>query len=345
MLLKTTTKNLTNLKFLLTLALETSCDETGVAFVQSQSPTQHKIWVNLVSSQVKIHKKYGGVVPSLAARQHVKNLPVLLEECFKKMKKSKPGFKLEEISQIAYTQRPGLEIALLIGAHTARALGYIWGKPLAPVNHIKAHIWSVLLRKHNSQKIKFPAVCLVVSGGHTQLWLLQSFKKMKILGQTKDDAAGEAFDKVGRLLGLSYPGGPAIEKKAKKGNPQVFAFPRPMIDSGDYNFSFSGLKTAVLYTIRKLRTKNKKDIADLAASFQQAVIDVLVSKTLKAAQDFKARTVMLTGGVAANQSLRKTFQDKLKKGPLHLTCLLPPTAFSTDNAAMVGIAANIQKLA
>ncbi|NQU83569.1 MAG: tRNA (adenosine(37)-N6)-threonylcarbamoyltransferase complex transferase subunit TsaD, partial [Parcubacteria group bacterium] len=277
----------------------------------------------------------GGVVPEVAARKHVENImPVLLESL------SDAKIKKEDIDVVAVTNGPGLATSLLVGVETARILSFGLNKKLVAVNHIEAHILSNML---SNPKIKFPALCLVVSGGHTQLVLIKDFGKYKIIGETVDDAVGECFDKVAKILGLGYPGGPIISKIAEKGNPEKFDLPRPMLRSGDFNFSFSGLKTAVLYLAKKLagqdvRKKEKvllkpSTIKDIAASFQQAAVDVLVEKTTRAAEKYKVKTVMLAGGVSANKKLREQL-----KSSSPVNCVLPDIKYSTDNAAMIAVA-------
>ncbi len=326
---------------MITLAIETSCDETGVAVVESNADYRHKVLTNTTATQLKTHAPYGGVVPTLAAREHTKNLPVVTEKTLNTFFESK---KTKEIDRIAYTNEPGLPPALLSGRIFAKSLGLAWNKPALPVNHMDGHLYSFLLDPTLEDKDDiFPMVALIVSGGHTQLYVLEDLRTKRILGQTTDDAAGEAFDKVGRLLGLPYPGGPAIEKASEKGDPQAFAFPRPMLDKANYDFSFAGLKTAVLYTVRELEKDNKaiknKLQADLAASFQEAVLDVLVKKTSRATHEFSASSVVLAGGVAANKTLRSRLQKELEQLAPQPHFFIPPFEFCTDNASMIGVAA------
>ena len=333
------------------LAIETSCDDTCVTIVkvknQKSKVKSFDVLSNVVSSQIEIHQKYGGVYPSLAKREHQKNLPIIIKKVLKKAKK---------IDLIAVTVGPGLEPCLWTGVNFAKKLAEEWNLPIVPVNHIEAHILINFIKKFQVLSFKFqeifPAVCLVVSGGHTQLILMQDFGKYKILGETRDDAAGECFDKVARILGLGYPGGPAIAKEASKnplrpvldGNfrrgrasPKL---PRPMLHQKNYDFSFSGLKTAVLYKVKNLRNRvPKKELGSLAKEVQQAIIDVLIKKTLKAAKDFKAKTIILGGGVTANDELRKQFKFKIKNLKLKINFLVPPKNFCTDNAVMTAIAA------
>ncbi|MFA6255399.1 MAG: tRNA (adenosine(37)-N6)-threonylcarbamoyltransferase complex transferase subunit TsaD [Patescibacteria group bacterium] len=324
---------------LIILGIESSCDETAAALVQKRGSI-FKILSSVVSSQIEIHKKYGGVVPEVAARNHILNIIPVIDQALVEAK-VKPG----QIDKIAVTTGPGLITSLLIGVETAKTLAYTWQKPICSINHLKAHLYANWL---SNQPIKFPALALIVSGGHTELILMKNEKSLKKIGQTLDDAAGEAFDKVAQLLNIGYPGGPIISQLAKKGNTQAFNFARPMINSSDFNFSFSGLKTSVLYTIQKLRVQssefraaNSKLKADLCASFQQAAVDVLVAKTFKAAKYYQAKTVMLSGGVAANSLLRESL--KLKAQSLKLNFLMPNINLCTDNAAMIAAAATFEK--
>ncbi|MBU1179031.1 tRNA (adenosine(37)-N6)-threonylcarbamoyltransferase complex transferase subunit TsaD [Patescibacteria group bacterium] len=324
------------------LAIETSCDETAIS-VLSADKKEFKILSNVISSQVKIHAEWGGVVPSLAKREHLKNLPVVLKKALARAKIKKPEKK---INLIAVTQGPGLEPALWTGINFAEELAKKWSKPLIPINHMEGHFFSVFLknRKEGEQeipKLEFPVLALLVSGGHTELILVKDWLKYKILGQTRDDAAGEAFDKVAKMMNLGYPGGPIISRLANvRSSTSNIELPRPMINSKDYDFSFSGLKTAVLYTLKKFPVANYKLLAPgICREFQQAVIDVLISKTIRAAKEYKAKTIIVAGGVAANKELRKQFGRKIKKELPITNYLLPITKFSGDNAAMIALAA------
>jgi N6-L-threonylcarbamoyladenine synthase len=317
------------------LAIETSCDETGVALLEATgTATSPKLTVleNFVASQIKIHQPFGGVVPNIAKREHIKNLPLL----FNKLQKKYPKLKFD---LIAVTVGPGLEPALWTGITFAQALAKEYRVPLVGANHLEGHLYSFLLsaaaRKKSSSTAKkiFPAIALIVSGGHTIILKLDSFSKWKRLGETRDDAAGEAFDKVARLLGLPYPGGPEIEKLARQGDPHAIAFPRPMLHDKNYDFSFSGLKTSVLYYMRDHADAN---IADVAASFQEAALDVLVQKTMRAAQEFGAQSVLLSGGVAANKALRKRLEKAAKK--IGCEFFVPDFKYNLDNGAMIGAA-------
>ncbi|MBZ9578050.1 tRNA (adenosine(37)-N6)-threonylcarbamoyltransferase complex transferase subunit TsaD [Patescibacteria group bacterium] len=322
------------------LSIETSCDDTCVAIIEAkgQRRPRFNILSNIVSSQVEIHKKWGGVYPTLAKREHQKNLPLVLEKALKKAKNPK-------IDLITVTVGPGLEPCLWVGVNFAKALANFWNLPIVPVNHIEAHIFANFIKEQKTKNKEqlFPAICLVVSGGHTQLILMKDFGKYKILGETRDDAAGECFDKVAKILGLEYPGGPAIAIEASRTNrgPSSVSLPRPMIKQKNYDFSFSGLKTAVLYNFKtqpqRIR-KSKKYIREMCKETQQAIIDVLVKKTIKAAKDYKAESIILGGGVSANKELRKQFQRRIQKEKLSFRFQVPSFKFCTDNAVMIGIA-------
>jgi N6-L-threonylcarbamoyladenine synthase len=334
---------------MLILGIETSCDETAVALIKA-GKNDFLVIDNLISSQVKIHAPFGGVVPNLAAREHLKNLPILLKKIFAT---NKIGSK--DIDLIAVTQGPGLIPALLIGADSAKALSYAWKKPLIGVHHIAGHIYANFVGKSSKLSgIDFPILALIVSGGHTELILMKKHMDFKIIGQTLDDAAGEAFDKVARIIGLEYPGGPAISAIADKFKISNFKFqkvkdaryqlPRPMIKSNNLDFSFSGLKTAVLYIIRDNPKiiKDKKMTAELCHEFQQAAIDVLIHKTIAAAKKYNPKTILLGGGVSANQELRKQLGDAIKRQMPNAKYRIPDTGYSIDNAAMIAVAGYFQ---
>ena len=317
------------------LAIETSCDETSASVLRGRN-NKLEVLSNVVSSQINIHKKYGGVVPEVAARHHVQNiLPVIMES----LDVAKVGPK--ELDLIAATGGPGLMTSLMIGVESAKTLSFAWQKPLLPINHMYSHIAANFLYN----KIKFPAICLVVSGGHSEIVLLKNYWQLKKIGQTVDDAAGEAFDKVAKLLNLGYPGGPIVSAQAEKflptANPKKgvkINLPRPMINSGDFNFSFSGLKTAVLYTVQKMSKREKEQrVPEICYEFQQAVIEVLVGKTVKAAKKFKAKSVLMAGGVAANKKLREGLRLAIEAEGLEF--FVPEFKLCTDNAAMVAIGA------
>jgi N6-L-threonylcarbamoyladenine synthase len=327
------------------LAIETSCDDTCVAIleIKGKKLPHFKILSDIVSSQVKIHAKYGGVYPFLAKREHQKNLPIVFKKVFKKAKKP-------DIDLIAVTVGPGLEPCLWVGVNFAKDLAKNLDIPLIPVNHIEAHILTNFINSNTRYKIQdtryiFPAICLVASGGHTQLILMHDFGKYKILGETRDDAAGECFDKAARILGLGYPGGPAIAKEATKLQTINYKLqtklPRPMIYQKNYDFSFSGLKTAVLYHSQNQTPKirrSKKYIQAMCREVQQSIIDVLIYKTLKAAKEYKARSIILGGGVTANSELRKQFEQRITKEVPNTKYIIPNTKYCTDNALMAAVA-------
>ncbi len=315
------------------LAIETSCDETAIAIVGCNK-IKFSILFEAVASQIKTHRSYGGVVPQLAKREHIKNLPVLFDSIRKQFK----------INSIAVTVGPGLEPCLWTGINFANDLAKKMDLPIVGINHLEGHIYSNWLNHKN--KIKFPAVVLIVSGGHTILlqmkkWspsLKASANQWKKLGETRDDAAGEAFDKVAKMLKLPYPGGPEVEKLALKGNLNAIQFPRPMINAKNYDFSFSGLKTAVLYYLRD-NPKFKKN--DVCSSFQKAAIDVLTAKTIRAAKEFQAKSILLCGGVACNQALRKRLEEESKK--IKAKFYAPEMKYNMDNAVMIAAAACLGK--
>ncbi len=347
------------------LSIETSCDDTAVALVDCKgtlrppprrgrraqgSKLRFEVLKNIVSSQIKIHRPFGGVVPSLAKREHIKNLPKILKTLNSK------SHILNSIDVVAVTVGPGLEPALWQGIEFAKNLAKKIKKPLIGVNHMEGHLYSNWLPHDSRKAIAFPAIALVVSGGHTILLKMTSLTKWKKLGETRDDAAGEAFDKVARMLGLPYPGGPEIAKLAEKGNAKAINFPRPMLKEKNYDFSFSGLKTAVLYYLRDAdlrwsalspRTsaaaaESDSAAADVAAAFQQAVAEVLISKTIRAAREFGAQSVLLCGGVSANKKLQSELKQAAKKISAEFFC--PSHEYNTDNAAMIAAAAYIQHL-
>ncbi len=330
------------------LAIETSCDETAAAvleFYNGGKWPKIKTLSSAVKSQISIHKAFGGVVPEAAARAHVKNIRPVVEKAL-----SASSCRLSAVSCIAVTTGPGLIPSLIIGVEFAKALSMATGKPVIPVNHMLGHLYSPFKDKMLRIKDFFPIISLIVSGGHTMLVLMRDEKNYRVLGQTVDDAAGEAFDKVAKLLKLPYPGGPEVAKLAEKGKPD-FEFPRPMVNSKNYDFSFSGLKTAVLYYLRDnvgagfSRPNPKTDEqalplqlkANICAAFQDAAVDVLVAKTVRAAKEFNAKSVSLSGGVAANQALRKKLKAESKK--LKAEFFVPPINLCADNAEMIGLAA------
>lgn len=309
------------------LAIETSCDETACAVVENG----RRLLASTVASQMDVHARYGGVYPEVASRQHILAILPVIEETLQRARLS-----LHEIDAIAVTRGPGLAGSLIVGLNTAKGLALGLDKPLIGVNHLEGHIYSAWLYppdKMDAPEPQFPLIALLVSGGHTEVNLMTGHLQIQRLGATLDDAAGEAFDKVARLLGLGYPGGPAIEQAAAGGSPTAFKFPRAWLE-GSYDFSFSGLKTAVLHTLQKLQQENRPlPLADLAASFQEAVVDVLYEKTMAAARRYGVREIVIGGGVSANQRLRQRFleQDEFQ---VHI----PPIQYCTDNAAMIGAA-------
>ncbi len=344
--------------FMRILSIETSCDETAMALVDAKGGIKNprfKLIKNLVASQIEVHKPFGGVVPNLAKREHLKNLPILFDQILKANR-----YKLKA-DLIAVTVGPGLEPALWTGINFARDLyrelktnNKKLTTKLIGVNHLEGHLYSSKLE--GTKKLEFPAAALIISGGHTILLSVKNMASWKKIGETVDDAVGECYDKTARLLNLSYPGGPEIEKLAKDGDPNAIQFPRPMIHQKNYDFSFSGLKTSVLYFFRenkneefvkKYKLSKKPDKiskADIAASFQQAVFDVLTAKTLRAVKKIKAKSLIIGGGVAANRSLQKEFKKKIKKENLKLNLFVPSPKFCTDNAAIIAAAGYVSFL-
>jgi len=358
------------------LGIETSCDETAVSIVEAKGDLKSlnfKVLGSAINSQIKIHEPYGGVVPNLAKREHQKNLPIVLEEALKKA-----VLDLSKIDLITVTVGPGLEPALWTGITFAEELGKKWNIPVIPANHMEGHIASVLLNKN--EQLNFPILALLISGGHTELIFLKSWLEKEKIGETQDDAVGEAFDKVARMLGLSYPGGPEISRLAEIARTKNInletKFPRPMMHSKDFNFSFSGLKTAVLYYLRKnhkqrpreqlserdwreseeiFQQKNtpvvREDLASdfftekllVAREFEDAVIEVLVSKTKVAIEKYWPKTLIIGGGVIANKALRENFL-KLKENYPELEILIPEKSLTTDNGTMIALAGFIEYL-
>ncbi|MFZ0547349.1 MAG: tRNA (adenosine(37)-N6)-threonylcarbamoyltransferase complex transferase subunit TsaD [Candidatus Promineifilaceae bacterium] len=305
------------------LAIETSCDETAAAVIEDGAT----ILSNIIASQTDLHAKYGGVFPEVASRKHVEVIQAVVDQA---MNTAHLGF--DDLDCIAVTRGPGLVGSLLVGVNMAKGLAVGSGKPILGVNHIEGHIYSLWLTER-AEEIEFPILTLVVSGGHTELYLMHDHLVYEHLGGTLDDAAGEAFDKVGRLLGLPYPGGPAIDKASEEGDPTAFKFPRAVLDDG-FNFSFSGLKTAVLRETKKYEA-NRLPVNDMAASFQAAVVDVLVAKTAAAAEEHQVTAVHIAGGVSANRALRKQMAESMD-----IPVRYPPFVLCTDNAAMIGAAAH-----
>lgn len=313
------------------LAIETSCDETSAAVVEFENGT-YAVRSNIVYSQVATHAKTGGIVPEVAAREHCVKIVPVVERALQKAHAAK-----RTIDAIAVTAGPGLITSLAVGVEAAQTLACLWNKPLIPVNHIEGHVAANWLA---NDLIRFPALCLVVSGGHTELLLMKKEGNYVCIGRTLDDAAGEAFDKVAKLLHLPYPGGPSIATLAVKGNPAACRLPRPMLSANNYDFSFAGIKTAVLYLVEgipgKPTQRERIGKADMAASFQQAVIDVLVGKTIRAAKQHGVKSVLLGGGVAANAELRKQLAGAVKRELPKTQYFQPALEYCTDNAAMIG---------
>lgn len=316
------------------LGIETSCDETALAIVSEKNDGTFEIEKHLLASQVLVHAKFGGVVPEVAAREHVIAIFPMLDQ----LGISKDG---KGIDVIAVTAGPGLVPALRIGVEFAKVLAWIWKKPLVGVNHLEGHIYSVWVNSITPSLChfpNFPALCLLVSGGHTELILMKDHGAYELIGMTRDDAAGEAFDKVAKLLGFGYPGGPIISKLAETGNPDAILFPRPMIESDDLDFSFSGLKTAVKREMAEMA--QKADMAkreDIAAAFQTAVVETLVTKTLRAVEKYQPKSVILSGGVSANKSLRNSMEQILQKQYPKISFHVPDLSLTGDNAIMIAI--------
>lgn len=309
------------------LGIETSCDETAAAVVEDGI----SVLSNVIASSVDLHSKTGGVVPEVAAREHIRQISPVVDQAMEDA-----GSNWDDIDAIAVTRAPGLVASLLVGVNTAQALSYIHKKPLIPIHHIAGHIYANFLGRE--KPIEFPILVLTVSGGHNELILLKGHHDFEQIGETLDDAAGEAFDKVARMLNLGYPGGPIISKKAEDGNPNAYKFPRAMLDKNNkYNFSFSGLKSAVLREIQNIKKADEQIICDLSASFQEAVVDVLSDKLVMAAEEFNPKEIHLAGGVSANQLLRQKVSEKLD-GDIPL--IYPENlVYCTDNAAMIAGAA------
>ncbi len=317
-----------NEKDITILAIETSCDETAASVVRNG----YEVLSNIVNSQIESHKRFGGVVPEVASRHHVENITMVIEEAL-----VEAHMTWEDIDAVAVTEGPGLIGALLVGINAAKALALAHSKPLIPVHHIAGHVYA----NHIEERLTFPMLALVISGGHTELVLMKDHMAFEVLGETRDDAVGEAYDKVARTIDLPYPGGPHVDRLAASGE-DVLEFPRPIMD--DYDFSFSGLKSAV---INKLHNLNQKGISynkeDVAASFQASVIDVLTTQTFKALEDYDIKQLLICGGVAANRGIRARMEMMCDSNDIKL--LIPPLNLCTDNAAMIGAAAYYQYIA
>lgn len=315
---------------MLILSIETSCDETSAAVIE----TGDTILSNVVASQINSHKRFGGVVPEIASRHHVEYITLIIEEA---MEEAYVTF--EDLDAVAVTEGPGLVGALLIGVNAAKAIAYAHNLPLIPVNHIAGHIYANQL----VQPLEFPLLSLVVSGGHTELIYMKEHGSFEIIGETRDDAAGEAYDKIGRVIGVPYPGGKHIDEMAQVGK-DTFNFPRAMIDEDNYDFSFSGLKSAFINKVHNAEQKGEElNREDLATSFQQAVVDVLVSKTIRAAKEYDVKQIILAGGVAANSGLRTGLSEAVETELTDVPLIIPPLSLCGDNAAMIGAAAFLEK--
>ncbi len=307
-------------KFSMILGVETSCDETSAAVISPR-----KVYSNIISSQA-VHVDFGGVVPELASRAHVRKIIPIVNEAL-----VEANVRLSDIKGLAVTHGPGLVGALLVGLNYVKGLALALNIPLVGVNHIEGHIYANFLE---GKSIPFPFICLVVSGGHTQIVLVRDHLEYRILGETRDDAVGEAFDKVAKILGLPYPGGPQIDQLAAQGNPDFIEFPRALLKSGQFDFSYSGLKTAVLNKINEMGEEQcRSSLNDICASFQKAAVEVLVKKTIEAARSFQVRHITLAGGVAANSLLRRWMTEDA--AAYHLNVIFPPQKYCTDNAAMI----------
>ncbi len=308
------------------MGIETSCDETAVAIIKNG----REIVANVVASQIESHKRFGGVVPEIASRHHVEQLTIVLEEAL-----LKANIEFKDIDAIAVTEGPGLVGALLIGVNAAKALAFAHGIPLVPVHHIAGHIYANRI----VTEMKFPLLSLVVSGGHTELVYMKEHGHFEVIGETRDDAAGEAYDKVARTLNLPYPGGPHIDRMAEAGEATI-PLPRAWLEEDSYDFSFSGLKSAVINTVHNAEQRGETVVPEnLAASFQESVIDVLVTKTLKATKEYDVQQVLLAGGVAANKGLRTRLEEVFSTEEAEL--VIPPLYLCTDNAAMIAAAGSI----
>ena len=312
------------MRAMLVLGIESSCDETGIALYDSEAG----LLSHALHSQVAMHAEYGGVVPELASRDHIRRVVPLLRETFERA-----GRQLDDVDAIAYTRGPGLSGALLVGCAFAEALGVAIDKPTLPVHHLEGHLLSPLL---SSDPPTFPFVALLVSGGHTQLMRVEGVGRYELLGETLDDAAGEAFDKSAKLLGLPYPGGALLSKLAEQGQPVVYKLPRPMLHTPDLNFSFSGLKTAVLTLVREQTELSERFKADAACAFQEAIVEVLLKKSLKALKQTGLKQLVVAGGVGANRQLRSTLNEEAKRK--HFRVYYPELEFCTDNGAMIALA-------
>ena len=310
----------------LTLAIETSCDETAAAVIRNG----REVVSNIISSQIDVHKRFGGVVPEIASRKHIESINNIIQKAL-----DKAGVTFDDIDLVGVTRGPGLVGALLVGISSAKALAYGLSKPIVGVNHIEGHVCANYLTHPDLEP---PFVCLIVSGGHSYLVHVKGYTDYELLGRTRDDAAGEAFDKVARAIGLEYPGGPIIDRLAQEGDPEAIEFPRIYLEKDSYDFSFSGLKTSVLNYLNSQRQKGQEIVVeDVAASFQQAILDVLVDKSFRLAKEKASKKIVIAGGVAANKGLRDSLEARGKEEGIDI--LYPSKVLCTDNAAMIGSAA------
>lgn len=308
------------------LAIESSCDETAAAVVKNG----REVLSNVIYSQIALHTEYGGVVPEIASRKHIEKINQVIEQAL-----VDAGRQLEDMTAIAVTYGPGLVGALLVGVSAAKAISFASGIPLVGVHHIEGHISANFIE---NKSLEPPFICLVVSGGHSHLVVVRDYGEYEIIGRTRDDAAGEAFDKVARAIGLGYPGGPKIDKVSKEGNPEAIHFPRAKVGDAEYDFSFSGLKSAVLNYLNSCQMKGEEiNVADVAASFQKAVVDVLVEHSMDAVRKYDYKKFSIAGGVASNSSLRQAFEEACRKEGIEF--YHPSPIYCTDNAAMIGAAA------
>ena len=339
------------------LGIETSCDETAAAVLEGKDTTL-TLKSNVLATSLDLHAKTGGIIPEQAAREQIKFILPVINAALEQAKVT-----ISDIDALAVTYGPGLIGSLLVGVETVKTLSFVLQKPIIPVNHMIGHVYANWIKSPQPPLPKggesalpsfskggvpqdggfklptFPLLALIVSGGHTDLLLVKDHGDYQLLGGTRDDAAGEAFDKIGRLLGYEYPAGPAIEKLAKKGDPKRFRFPRPLVGSDDYDFSFSGLKTAVLREVQKQNNLDEQTIADICRGAQDAIIDVIIKKALKAVRQTNATSLLLSGGVAANQTMREAFVQKINKEDVPITFFSPPKNLCTDNGAMIAAAA------
>lgn len=307
---------------MLILGIESSCDDTCASVVENG----HKVLSNIISSQIKDHEPYGGVFPELASRKHLENINIVIDKAI-----NEANINYSDLDAVAVTNENGLIGGLFVALSTAKAIAYSINKPIIGINHFEGHIYSNILVHRD---MIYPQICLTVSGGHSFIYYIENSSDYQLIGKTLDDAGGEAFDKVAQMLDLGFPGGPVIDKISKEGDPDAIDFPRPMKNDNNYDFSFSGIKTAVKYYLQKMKDNNKEiNIPNVCASFQRAVVDVLVTKTIRACKDYKVKAVSVVGGVSANSELRKTLNTETNKSGYKV--YMPELKYCTDNAAMI----------